>query len=425
MPPGDQLSLFADRGAPLAHRMRPRTLAEFVGQAHLLASDKLLSRVLGARTLPSLVLWGPPGTGKTTLARLVASRRQSEFVPFSAVASGVAELRKVLGEARDRKLRGVETLLFVDEIHRFNKAQQDAFLEALENGTITLIGATTENPSFELNAALLSRVRVLTLKPLTEDDLKTIVTRALTDTERGLGWPGDRLRPEALSLIAELAAGDARTALNVLEAAASAAGDRTITAEEVRSAMQQTAQYDRHGEHHYDTISAFIKTIRGSDPDAAMFWLARMLNRGEDPIFIARRLVILASEDVGNADPQALVVAVAAMESCKLIGPPEAMYPLSQATLYLARAPKSNAAKTAVKSAMAFEEAHPGYSVPLHLRNAPTRLMKDLGYGREYLYPHDFPGAKVDQRYWPEGIEPQRFYEPNEREAIGGDREHA
>ncbi|HEY9723356.1 MAG TPA: replication-associated recombination protein A, partial [Oscillatoriaceae cyanobacterium] len=287
-----------------------------------------------------------------------------------------------------------------------------------EDGTITLIGATTENPSFELNAALLSRLRVLTLQPLAEEDLRTIALRAFTEPERGLGLNPEQLAPEALDLLVQLAGGDARSALNTLEAAMLAArgagGPFVVGAAEVAQAAQQTGQYDRKGEHHYDTISAFIKTIRGSNPDAALYWLARMLNRGEDPRFIARRLLILASEDVGNADPQALTLAVAAMQACQLLGMPEAAYPLSQVTTYLALAPKSNAAK-GIFAAMDVERAHPGAAVPVHLRNAPTKLMKELGYGQAYRYPHDFPGGIVAQNYWPEGLNPVQFYKPSDR----------
>jgi putative ATPase len=417
-------------GAPLAHRMRPRTPAEFVGQGHLLDEGRLLERVVAARRLPSLVLWGPPGSGKTTLAHLIAGQRQAHFVPFSAVTQGVPELRKILAEARERQRRGVETLLFVDEIHRFNKGQQDAFLQHVEDGTVTLIGATTENPSFELNAALLSRVRVLTLQALGGPEIHRIVSTALTDAARGLGLPAEALEPEALEFLVERASGDARSALNALEAAAwladagHAAPDARITAAHVAQAMQTAGAYDRQGEHHYDTASALIKSLRGSDPDAALLWLARMINRGEDPRFMARRLVIFASEDVGNADPQALQIAVAAAQAVQLLGMPEGAYPLWQATLYLALAPKSNSAKVAGHASLAWERAHPGVSVPLHLRNAPTRLAEQLGHGAGYLYPHDHPGGWVAQSHWPEGSAPCTFYAPVTRgmEAVHAER---
>jgi putative ATPase len=383
---------------------------------------------VAARRLPSLVLWGPPGSGKTTLAQLVAGQRRAHFVPFSAVTQGVPELRKVLAEARERQRRGTETLLFVDEIHRFNKGQQDAFLQHVEDGTVTLIGATTENPAFELNPALLSRVRVLTLQPLGAEDLHRIVTTALTDPSRGLSLPGEALDAEACAFLVERAAGDARSALNALEAAAwladatPGAAAPCITVEHVAQAMQVAGAYDRQGEHHYDTVSALIKSLRGSDADAALLWLARMINRGEDPRFIARRLVIFASEDVGNADPQALQVAVAAAQAVQLLGMPEGAYPMWQATLYLALAPKSNSAKLAGHASLAWERAHPGVVVPLHLRNAPTKLAERLGHGAGYVYPHDHPGAWVAQSHWPEGSEPQTFYEPVTR---GFEAEHA
>ncbi|MEB3221821.1 MAG: replication-associated recombination protein A [Candidatus Sericytochromatia bacterium] len=415
-------------GAPLAHRMRPRTAAEFVGQGHLLAEGRLLERVVSARRLPSLVLWGPPGSGKTTLAQLIAGQRQVHFVPFSAVTQGIPELRKVLAEARERQRRGAETLLFVDEIHRFNKGQQDAFLQHVEDGTVTLIGATTENPSFELNAALLSRVRVLTLQALGPEDLRRIVTAALTDPGRGLGLPEEALAPEALAFLLERAAGDARSALNALEAAAWLADaspnapESRIQGAHVAQAMQAAGAFDRQGEQHYDTASALIKSLRGSDPDAALLWLARMINRGEDPRFMARRLVIFASEDVGNADPQALQVAVAAAQAVQLLGMPEGSYALWQATLYLALAPKSNSTKVAGHASLAWERAHPSAAVPLHLRNAPTRLLEQQGYGAGYLYPHDHPGGWVAQSHWPEGAPPAAFYQPVPR---GAEADHA
>ncbi|MEB3195698.1 MAG: replication-associated recombination protein A [Candidatus Sericytochromatia bacterium] len=404
-------------GAPLAHRMRPRTPAEFVGQGHLLGQGRLLERVVAARRLPSLLLWGPPGSGKTTLARLIAAERRSHLVTFSAVTQGVPELRRILTDAEARQRQGVETLLFVDEIHRFHKGQQDTFLPFVEQGSVVLLGATTENPSFELNAALLSRVRVLPLQALDEAAMTRIVRRALTDRERGLGRPEGDLTADALALLVELAAGDARAALNGLEDAAhllagGEGGGSTIDVAQVAEAMQRGAAFDRAGEHHYDTVSALIKSLRGSDPDAALLWLARMLNRGDDPVFVARRLVIFASEDIGNADPQALSLAVSAAQAVQLLGLPEAQYPLWQATLYLALAPKSNSVKRAGQASLAYEAAHPGLRVPLHLRNAPTRLLARLGNAEGYQDPHLGEGGWVAQDYWPLEAEPQTFYTP-------------
>ncbi len=415
----DQMSLFAaassgaDAGAPLAHRMRPRTIDEYLGQEHLLAPGKPLRRLIEADQIPSLIFWGPPGSGKTSLAQLIAHATKAHFVPFSAVTGGVAELRVLIKEAKERRRLGQRTLLFIDEIHRFNKGQQDAFLPHVEDGTVTLIGATTENPSFELNSALLSRARVLTLQALPDEAVTNLLKRAWTDAERGLGRDAAELSDESVALLVEFAAGDARNALNALETVRDLE-DRTP--EGIAAALQKrTMPYDKGGENHYDTISAFIKTIRGSDPDAALYWLARMLEGGEDPVFVARRLLILASEDVGNADPRGLMVAMATMQAVQVLGMPEARIPLAQCTTYLASTPKSNAAYVGINEAMAAVAKLPVYPVPLHLRNAPTRLMKDMGYGHEYRYPHDFPGAWVQQSYWPDDMKPRRFYRPSDR----------
>ncbi|MNX66883.1 Replication-associated recombination protein A [compost metagenome] len=416
----DQMSLFAagkggtgiDPDSPLAHRMRPRGIDEYLGQEHLLGEDKPLRKLIEADKVPSLIFWGPPGVGKTTLAQLIARATEARFVPFSAVTGGVAELRERLKEAKEQKRLGRRTILFIDEIHRFNKGQQDAFLPHVEDGTVTLIGATTENPSFELNAALLSRARVLTLQPLPDEAITGLLRRAWTDAERGLGQDAEALGDEVFALLTEFAGGDARSALNALETVRDLA-DRSI--ESIAQALQQrTMPYDKGGENHYDTISAFIKTIRGSNPDAALYWLARMLSGGEDPVFIARRLLILASEDVGNADPRALSLAMTTFQAVQVLGMPEARIPLAQAVTYLAAAPKSNASYMGINEALSAVAKLPTYPIPLHLRNAPTKLMKQLGYGKEYLYPHDYPGGFVGQAYWPDGMRPQRFYRPTE-----------
>ena len=403
---------------PLADRMRPRTLDEVVGQDHLLASGRVLRSALERGELHSMILWGPPGSGKTTLASLMAHVAGARFVAFSAVLSGVKEIRQVVAEADvERTRRPRRTILFVDEIHRFNRAQQDAFLPHVEKGTIVLIGATTENPSFEVNSALLSRCRVYVLRPLGEADVVEILRRALADRERGLGASGVTADDDALALIARLANGDARTALNVLELAAQLTPTHAaITAQAIRDASQRrTLLYDKSGEEHYNLISALHKSLRDSDPDASLYWMTRMLDSGEDPLYVARRLVRFASEDVGNADPQALTLTLAAKEAYDFLGSPEGELALAQATLYLALAPKSNAAYVAHEQARADVEAAPAEPVPLHIRNAPTGLMKDLGYGRGYQYAHDAPDARVVQEHLPESLRDRRYYQPTDR----------
>ncbi len=397
--------------------MRPRTLDEILGQEHLLAPGRALRRALEADRVPSMVLWGPPGSGKTTLAEVIARLTRSRFVALSAVTAGVADLRKVVEEAR--REREQRTILFIDEVHRWNKAQQDAVLPHAENGTVTLIGATTENPSFEVNSALLSRVRVFTLRALGDNDIEAIVRRALADQERGLGARHLGIDDNALSHLVERANGDARIALNALELAADAAeaaGSQSIDLALIEDAVQQRALlYDKAGDAHYDTISAFIKSVRGSDPDAAVYWLARMLESGEDLMFIARRLVILAGEDIGLADPNALRVAVSAQQAAHFIGMPEAMFPLTEATLYLATAPKSNSVGRAYSAALASVEQTRNDPVPLHLRNAVTGLMRGMGYGRNYKYSHDYAENDPErwtQQYLPDNVAGRRFYQP-------------
>ncbi len=429
----DLFGTVADRArrktAPLAERMRPATLDEFVGQAHLLGPGRLLRDMVESGELHSLILWGPPGTGKTTLAHLLAHAARAEFVGFSAVLSGIKELRQLIDEAKDRRaLHGRGTILFVDEIHRFNKAQQDAFLPHVEDGTVVLIGATTENPSFEVIAPLLSRTRVLVLEPLTAEEIGQVLDRALRDTERGLGTAQLTLPPETREFLSTRADGDARIALGTLEVAASLArqrNERTLTLTLVEEALQQKAlRYDKGGEEHYNVISAFIKSMRASDPDAAVYWLMRMLDAGEDPMFVARRMVVFAAEDVGNADPQALQVAVAAKEAFHFVGLPEGRIPLAQATTYLASAPKSNASYRAMLAAAEAVRARGALPVPLALRNAPTPLMKGLGYGDGYRYPHDYEGAVVAQDCLPDELAGARFYQPSARgaEAAIGER---
>ncbi|TMA38500.1 MAG: replication-associated recombination protein A [Deltaproteobacteria bacterium] len=406
--------------APLAERMRPRTVDEFVGQQHLLGPGHVLRDMVESARVESLILWGPPGSGKTTLAHLLAAASGAPAVSFSAVLQGVKELRHVVDEAElTLRSSGRPTVLFVDEIHRFNKAQQDAFLPHVEAGTITLIGATTENPSFEVIAPLLSRTRVLTLEPLGDADIGAVIDRALADSERGLGRQKLVLDAEARAFLVGHAQGDARVALNTLELAARLARTRRTHTVDVplleEAAQQRALRYDKAGEEHYNVISAFIKSLRGSDPDAAVYWMMRMLEAGEDPLFIARRMVIFAAEDVGNAEPQALQVAVAAKDAVHFVGLPEGRIPLAQAATFLATCPKSNAAYQAMLRASEDVRASGALPVPLHLRNAPTPLMKGLGYGADYRYPHDYPDAVIDEEYLPERLADRRYYEPTER----------
>ena len=401
--------------APLAERMRPRTLDDYLGQEHLLGPGKLLRQLIETDQLTSLIFWGPPGSGKTTLARIIAGATKSHFIFFSAILSGIKEIREIVKEAEEmRKFRGLRTILFVDEIHRFNKNQQDAFLPYVERGVFTIIGATTENPSFEVIAPLLSRCKVLVLNPLSDEDISGILNHALADTEQGLGNLGLSIGEDALAFMAEQAQGDARVALNTLETSARLARNGTITLETVREAVQKKPLlYDKGGEEHYNVISAFIKSMRGSDPDGALYWLARMLESGEDPIFILRRMVILASEDIGNADPRALQVAVSALQAFQLIGLPEGRIVLGQAVTYLATAPKSNASYVGINEALAEVRKSGALPVPLHIRNAPTKLMKELGYGSGYRYAHDYREGYVAQEYLPDQLKGRKFYDPD------------
>lgn len=398
--------------------MRPRHLDELIGQEHIIGEGTLLRKAIEADKLSSLILWGPPGAGKTTLARIIATTTRASFVALSAVTSGVADLRKAITEAKDRLgMNGQRTVLFIDEIHRFNKAQQDAILPHVEDGTIILIGATTENPSFEVNAPLLSRSRVITLRSLADEDIKTLIQRSLKDNDCGLGRDNLSIQNDALELLANMANGDARFALNTLEFAATGVDDdNVITAELVREAAQRrAATYDKGGDDHYDTISALHKTIRGSDPDAALYWLARMLERGDDPLYVARRLVRFASEDVGLADPAALELAMAAQQAVHFIGMPEGALALAELTVYLALAPKSNAIYRAYGTVRQDVEQTRNDPVPNHLRNAPTKLMRDEGYGEGYRYAHDYEEGIIGQVNVPENIRDRRYYQPTDR----------
>ena len=412
----DLFTINSSEVAPLAERMRPQSIAEYVGQGHILGEGKLLRRLIETDRLTSLIFWGPPGSGKTTLARIIANATKSHFIFFSAIMSGIKEIREVVKEAEDTlKYQGKRTILFVDEIHRFNKSQQDAFLPYVERGTFTMIGATTENPSFEVIAPLLSRCKVLVLNPLSAEEIASILESALKDRERGLGEFGLSISPEALAFMAEQADGDARVALNSLETAARLSHSGSIELETAREAVQKKPLlYDKGGEQHYNVISAFIKSMRGSDPDAALYWCARMIEAGEDPIFILRRMVIFASEDVGNADPRGLQMAVSALQAFQLVGMPEGRIIIGQAVSYLATAPKSNAAYLGINQALAEVRQSGALPVPMQIRNAPTALMKGLGYGKGYRYPHDYAGGVAAQGYLPEQIADKRFYQPKE-----------
>jgi putative ATPase len=396
--------------------MRPATIDEFVGQDHLLGSGKLLRGMIAAGKLQSLILWGPPGSGKTTLAQILARAAGAACVHFSAVTSGVKDLKKIIQEAEQLRHNGKPTVLFVDEIHHFNKAQQDNFLPHVERGTLTLIGATTENPSFEIISPLLSRCRVLLLKPLLPSEIGALIDRALQDCERGLGNLQLTLTAPARAFLIEQSQGDCRVALNALEAAATLAqaqGQNQIDLPKLQEALQKTPlRYDKAGEEHYNVISAFIKSMRGSDPDAALYWMMRMLEAGEDPLFIARRMVIFAAEDIGNADPQALQIAIAATDAFHFVGLPEGRIPLAQAVTYLASAPKSNASYKAMLAAGKDVQEYGALAVPLHLRNAPTPLMRNFGYGKDYKYAHDYEEKIVDQQHLPEELRNRRYYTP-------------
>jgi putative ATPase len=407
---------------PLADRMRPRRIEEMVGQDHLLGPNSVLLKAIQSGHLFSVILWGPPGSGKTTLAKLIAQYTQNPFQAFSAVTSGVKELRQIIDAAeRNRNLTGKPTILFVDEIHRFNKAQQDAFLPYVENGVVVLIGATTQNPSFEVIPPLLSRARVMILRPLEREDLRKILDRAITDKEAGLGHSEVRIEKEALEHLIDLSSGDARVALNNLEIAVEyvsgeGQGPKILDLASVEQALSRKAlAHDKDGEEHYNLISAFHKALRGSDEQASLYWLYRMLMAGEDPLFICRRMIRFASEDVGLADPHALQVTLCAFEAWEKIGPPEAQLALAEAAVYLASAPKSNALYVAEKAVKAEIEESGAQPVPLHIRNAPTRLMKELGYARGYQYPHNHPGAWVKQEYLPDKVMSRIYYRPTGR----------
>jgi putative ATPase len=415
-----------EREAPLAARMRPRSLDEFVGQDHIVGPEHILRRSIEADQIPSMILWGPPGSGKTTLGRIVAQMTSAHFEPISAVGSGVANLRKAIEEAKGRRgMDGQRTILFIDEIHRFNKAQQDVVLPHVEDGTVTLVGATTENPAFEVVAPLLSRSRVYNLHPLSDEHVKSLVDRALGDIERGIGDLHVQLAPDAESALVRLSNGDARVALTVLEVAASAAkvgpdGVRRVDLPSVEDALQHRALlYDKGGEEHYNLISAFIKSMRASDPDASLYWMARILEGGEDPLFIVRRMVVFAAEDVGLADPQALTLAIACQQAVHFIGMPEGYLPLAETCVYLAAAPKSNSTYQAYLRAQEDVRNTRAEPVPLHLRNAPHPLMEQMGYGDGYAYPHDAPDHFVAQKSRPDHLEGNRYYFPGD---LGAER---
>jgi putative ATPase len=413
------------RGRPLADRMRPRTLDEFVGQEHLIAPGKPLRAQIERDDIGSLIFWGPPGTGKTTLAQIIARMTRAEFIEFSAVLSGIKEIKQVMAEAERARQYGTRTIVFVDEIHRFNKAQQDAFLPHVEKGNIRLIGATTENPSFEIIAALLSRSRVYVLKPLTEDQIVQLLRRALSDAERGLGAMTLSASDDVLRQIAAYSSGDARNAYNALEVASALVKTNDITTEIVRDALQKRVLlYDKAGEEHYNLISALHKSVRNSDPDASLYWLVRMLEAGEDPLYIARRLVRMAVEDIGLADPNALALCVAARDAFDFLGVPEGNLALAQAAVYLALAPKSNALYIAYGQVQQDVERTAAEPVPLHLRNAPTGLMKQLGYGKGYQYAHDLDAKVADMQCLPDNLKDRRYYQPTDEGVEKKFREH-
>jgi len=407
-----------DQIAPLATRMRPRNLKEYFGQMHILAPGTVLRRAIEEDRLPSMILWGPPGSGKTTLARLVAGATGSHFEQISAVTSGVKDIREVMAGAAERLGENSRrTILFIDEIHRFSKSQQDALLPHVEDGTITLIGATTENPSFEIISPLLSRTRVYTLEPLSDKNLEEIINRAISDKDHGLGHEKISLSEKARHFLLRVANGDARSALNTLELASEStsidgSGEKHVNVETIEQSVQKQSRYDRLGDMHYDTISAFIKSIRASDPDAALYYLARMIEAGEDAVFIARRLVISAAEDIGLAEPNGLTVAMAAQQAVSFVGMPEGRIPLAEATIYLACAPKSNSAYKAIDKALEMVRSSRDEPIPNHLRNAPTALMQKLGYGNDYNYPYDKPDHFLTRGNLPEAIKNQRFYKP-------------
>jgi len=406
---------------PLAARMRPRNLDEFVGQQHLVGEGKILRKLIEADRLPSIIFWGPPGSGKTTLANVIASLTKSHFSPISAVSAGVADLRRIIDEAKERQKLGQHTILFIDEIHRFNKSQQDAVLPCVENGVVILIGATTENPSFEVISALLSRSRVFVLNELTDDDIRLIIERAITDNERGLGMMNIQTDDTALSHLVTATNGDARMALNALEMAAQATpadqnGIRHIISQTIEEALQhRSLLYDKNGDQHYDLISALHKSLRGSDPDAALYWLGRMLEAGEDPLYIVRRLIRFASEDVGMADPRALTITVAAQQAVHFVGMPEGNLALAEAVVYLATAPKSNSLYEGYSHVQEDVKRTRNDPVPMHLRNAPMRPMKDLGYSKGYKYAHDYEGHFVEQQNLPDAIKDKRYYFPSDQ----------